>query len=544
MARQSEETMTEGSDSGPALQAERYRTLLEINNAVVSSLTREALFSNIVGALRRILPFERSAIFLHDPAGDVLRLYMLESSVPSDYFRVGLAVPAFESHMGRVFGERKPLLRRDLAAEREYPAEDRALADGIRAYVSVPLIARGKAIGTLAVASTQAGRYSEGDAVFLQEVAGQIALAVANMQAYEEIAGLQARLQRENLYLQEEIRSAHNFDEMVGASAALRLVLHRVEQVAPTEATVLVLGETGTGKELIARAIHSRSGRRDRALVKVDCTAIAAGLVESELFGHVKGAFTGAIERRIGRFELADHGTLFLDEVGELPLEAQAKLLRVLQEREFEPVGSNRTVKVDVRVIAATNRDLEAAVAAGRFRADLYYRLNVFPLAVPPLRERREDLPQLVMFFLARFAKMLGKPVQSVSAETMARLSAYHWPGNVREVQNVVERAVVLSQGPVLELTADLPPSPATPAAAVTLAAVPGAEHDGPARGPEAAPATLESLERTHIVAILLRTGWVIQGPRGAAAILGIHPNTLRSRMERLGIDRRRHGMS
>jgi len=307
---------------------------------------------------------------------------------------------------------------------------------------------------------------------------------------------------------------------------------------------VLVLGETGTGKELIARAIHSRSGRRDRALVKVDCAAIAAGLVESELFGHVKGAFTGAIERRIGRFELADHGTLFLDEVGELPLEAQAKLLRVLQEREFEPVGSNRTVKVDVRVIAATNRDLEAAVAAGRFRADLFYRLNVFPLAVPPLRERREDLPQLVMFFLARFAKMLGKPVESVSAETMARLSGYHWPGNVREVQNVVERAVVLSQGPVLELTADLLPSPATRAAGLTLAAVPGPELDGPPQGPEAMPATLESLERTHIVAVLQRTGWVIQGPRGAAAILGIHPNTLRSRMERLGIDRRRHGMS
>jgi GAF domain-containing protein len=300
--------MSETSGGKGVPEAERYRALLEINNAVVGNLTRETLFTAIAPALRRILPFERSAIFLHDPAGDVLRLYMLESSVPSDYFRVGLAVPAFESHMGRVFGERKPLLRRDLAAEREYPAEDRALADGIRAYVSVPLIARGKAIGTLAVASTEAGRYSEGDAVFLQEVAGQIALAVANMQAYEEIAGLQARLQRENLYLQEEIRSAHNFDEMVGASAALRVVLHRVEQVAPTEATVLVLGETGTGKELIARAIHSRSGRRDRALVKVDCTAIAAGLVESELFGHVKGAFTGAIERRIGRFELADHG--------------------------------------------------------------------------------------------------------------------------------------------------------------------------------------------------------------------------------------------
>lgn len=527
--------MTEGSESEPAPQAERYRTLLEINNAVVSSLTREALFSNIVEALRRILPFERAAIFLHDPGREVLRLYLLESSVPSDYFRVGLEVPAFESHMGRVFGQRQPLLRRDLAAEREYPAEDRALADGIRAFVSVPLIVRGKAIGTMAVASIQAGRYSESDSVFLQEAAGQIALAVANMQAYEEIAELQARLQRENLYLQEEIQSAHNFTEMVGASAPLRVVLRKIEQVAPTEATVLILGETGTGKELIARAIHSRSARRERPLVKVDCASIAAGLVESELFGHAKGAFTGAIERRIGRFELADRGTIFLDEVGELPPEAQAKLLRVLQEREFEPVGSNRNVKVNVRVIAATNRDLAAAVAAGRFRADLFYRLNVFPLAVPPLRERREDLPQLVMFFLARFAKMLGKPVSRVSAETMALLAAYHWPGNVREVQNVMERAVVLSQGPELELTADLLPSPpsSAPATTVTTDAATPVEL-----------ATLESLERAHISAVLERTGWVIQGPRGAAAILGIHPNTLRSRMERLGLARRRHDTS
>ena len=531
--------MSEASGREGVPEAERFRALLEINNAVVGNLTRDTLFAAIAPALRRILPFERIAIFLHDPGRDVLRLFVLESVIPSPYFVVGLEMLSDESHMGRVFKSRTPLLRRDLETEREYPAEDLAFADGIRSFISVPLVARGRVIGTLAIASTRPGRYSEVDTELLVGMAGQIALAVENMTAYEEIAALKARLERENVYLQEEIHQSHNFDEMVGTSAPLSRVLRAVEQVAPTEATVLVLGETGTGKELIARAIHNRSGRRDRPLVKVDCTAISAGLVESELFGHVKGAFTGAIERRVGRFELADHGTIFLDEVGDLPLEAQAKLLRVLQEREFEPVGSNRTVKVDVRVIAATNRDLEAAVAAGRFRADLYYRLNVFPLAVPPLRERQDDLPQLVMFFLARFAKMLGKPVVRVSAETMARLSAYHWPGNVREVQNVVERAVVLSQGPVLELTADLLPPPT--AASATAAPTTAARVAEPAAE---APPTLEALERKHIMAVLERTGWVIQGTRGAAAILGLHPNTLRSRMERLGIVRRRHDRS
>src|SRR5215468_5476828 len=291
------------------------------------------------------------------------------------------------------------------------------------------------------------------------------------MQSYQETATLKARLEKENVYLQEEIRTEHNFEEIVGNSPALLAVLRKVEQVAPTDSTVLLCGETGTGKELIARAIHSRSSRKDRPLVKVNCAAISAGLVESELFGHVKGAFTGAIDRRVGRFELADGGTIFLDEVGELPPETQVKLLRVLQEREFEPVGSSRTQPVNVRVIAATNRDLDEAVAAGHFRSDLFYRLNVFPLKVPPLRERREDIRLLVMFFLDQFAKSLGKPVATVTAETMASLQSYDWPGNVRELQNVIERAVILSGGATLEvgpmkLSASAPGATDIPAAA------------------------------------------------------------------------------
>ena len=288
----------------------------------------------------------------------------------------------------------------------------------------VPLVARGISIGTFTVWSKTTNRYSEADSELLQEVANQVALAIANMKSYEEIAALKARLEKENVYLQEEIRSQHNFEEIVGNCPALLDLLRRVDQVAPTDSSVLIYGETGTGKELIARAIHNRSARKKRPPVKVNCSAISAGLVESELFGHVKGAFTGAFERRIGRFELADGGTLFLDEVGELPLETQVKLLRVLQEREFEPVGSNRTVRVDVRIIAATNRNLQESISAGSFRSDLYYRLNVFPLAVPPLRERASDIPQLAMFFLARYSRNLGKRMDGISAAPQKASSA------------------------------------------------------------------------------------------------------------------------
>jgi formate hydrogenlyase transcriptional activator len=350
------------------------------------------------------------------------------------------------------------------------------------------------------------------------------------------------------VYLQEEIRREHPFEELVGSSPALLAILRQVEQVAPTDTSVLILGETGTGKELIARAIHNRSARRDRPLVKVNCAAISAGLVESELFGHVKGAFTGALERRVGRFELADRGTIFLDEIGELPLETQVKLLRVLQEQEFEPVGSSRTVRVNVRVIAATNRDLPEAIRAGRFRTDLFYRLNVFPIEVPPLRGRRSDIPQLVTFFLSGFVKKFGKRIGSVSPETMDRLTSYAWPGNIRELQNIVERAVVLCEGPLLELDQDLAPVSGTarsaqePGGPVETPRAPGDASGATVAPRRAEPSdlstlpTLEEAERRHIVAALERTGGVIHGPRGAARILDLHPNTLRSRMERLGI--------
>ena len=522
---------------GTAAQAVRYRTLLEINNAVISSLTQDTLFHAIARAIRHVVAFDRTAIFLHDRERDVLRLFVLESSLPTSYFTVGLEMPPGDSHVGCVFKTQRFLLRRDLATEREYPMEDRALEDGVRSYVIVPLVTRGVAIGALAVASVKPNQYSESDAAFLGEAAGQIALALENMKAYEEIAALKARLEHENVYLQEEIHREHNFVEMVGSSPALLAVLRQVDRVAPTDSTVLVSGETGTGKELIARAIHDRSARRGRPLVKVNCSAISAGLVESELFGHVKGAFTGALERRIGRFELADGGTIFLDEVGELPPETQVKLLRVLQEREFEPVGSNRSLRVDVRVIAATNRSLEDAVCAGRFRADLFYRLNVFPLAVPPLRERASDVPQLVMFFVARFAKKFGKGVDAVSPETMERLTRYAWPGNVRELQNIIERGVVLSEGPTLELGPGLLPRSA--------AGAPSAEAPASRAVPSSGLDTLlEEVERNHILAALEQAGGVLEGARGAAKLLKLHPNTLRSRMEKLGIRRSGHEVS
>jgi formate hydrogenlyase transcriptional activator len=515
-------------------ETERYRTLLEINNALIANLTRDALFRAIADAVRRVVPFDRTAIFLHDPRRDVLRLFTLESSLPTTYFALGLEMPVIDSHVGRVFREQRLLLRGDLGTQRDFPMEERAYGDGVRSYVIVPLVVHGRSIGALAAASVNPHQYSESDAAFFQEVANQIALVIENMKAYEEIAALKAILERETVYLREEIHREHNFDEIVGSSAPLRALLRQVEQVAPTDSTVLITGETGTGKELIARAIHSRSPRQERPLVKVNCSAISAGLVESELFGHVKGAFTGAIDRRVGRFELAHHGTIFLDEVGDLPLETQVKLLRVLQEREFEPLGSSRTQPVDVRVIAATNRDLLEAVRGEHFRSDLFYRLNVFPLRVPALRERREDIRLLAIFFVTQFAHKLSKPVATVTEETLELLTDYGWPGNIRELQNVIERAVILTWGQTLELDRDLLPRTAEAGGAESRAtSVPKRE-----KSPAPALPSLEEVERSHILTVLERTNWVIEGPKGAAAILKLHPNTLRSRLEKLGIKR------
>jgi formate hydrogenlyase transcriptional activator len=338
-----------------------------------------------------------------------------------------------------------------------------------------------------------------------------------------------ARLQQQNAYLQEEIKAAVNFDEIVGRSPALSAVLDHVRAVSPTDASVLVTGETGTGKELIARAIHSASRRKDKPLIKMNCAALPAGLVESELFGHEKGAFTGAISRRVGRFELADGGTIFLDEIGELPLEIQAKLLRVLQEGEIDSIGGKAPIHVDVRVIAATNRDLAQAVRDRTFREDLYYRLNVFPIRLPALRERHADIPLLASYFAMQFANRLGKLIDGIHPETVERLVAYAWPGNIRELENIMERAVILASGSVLEVSPEMLPVIAVDARAnaVTQTAT-----------------NLEAVERDHIESVLQQTKWVIEGARGAAQVLGLHPNTLRSRMKKLGIIRPAHELS
>jgi formate hydrogenlyase transcriptional activator len=389
---------------------------------------------------------------------------------------------------------------------------------GILSALSVPLKAKDKVIGTLNLGSREVGKYGDRDCEIMVAIADQIVLAIQNMLAYEEITSLKSRLEQENLYLQEESRADGAFSDVVGESPGIQKVLANVRRVAGTDSTVLVTGETGTGKEVVVRAIHRLSGRRNKILVKVNCAALPGGVIESELFGHEKGAFTGALARRIGRFELAHGGTLFLDEVGDLPLELQAKLLRVLQEGEFERLGGSATLKVNVRMIAATNRDLKRAVAEGRFREDLFYRLNVFPIAIPPLRERPEDVPRLTRHFVMTCASKLGKPIDSISERALGKLTSYRWPGNVRELQNVIERAVILSPSPRLELDDFLP-------ATVT----------DPRSDPERA---LESVEREHIVSVLESVGWRVSGDHGAAKILGLKRTTLEARMRKLGISR------
>jgi formate hydrogenlyase transcriptional activator len=391
--------------------------------------------------------------------------------------------------------------------------------EGLQAHCFLPLISRQRGLGVLGLGSRSEQAFSRDDVEFLTQVANQVAIAVENALAYGQIAELKDKLSQEKLYLEDELRSERNFEEIVGKSAALRRVLQQVETVAPTDSTVLIYGETGTGKELIARAIHHLSARRSQAFVKLNCAAIPTGLLEAELFGHEKGAFTGAITQRIGRFELADRGTVFLDEVGEIPLELQPKLLRVLQDREFERLGSTRTLRTDARLIAATNRDLAALVDAQQFRADLFYRVNVFPVHLPPLRERPEDIPLLVRHFAQQFARRMHKTIETIPSDTMQGLTRYPWPGNIRELQNIIERAVIVSPGPVLQVPlTDLNPR-ATPARPLP--------QD-----------TLEDAERKHILAVLEETKWVLSGLNGAAARLGIKRSTLQFRMRKLGIAR------
>ncbi len=497
---------------------ERQRVLLEVNNAVVSCRDRDSLFRAAASALARVIPFDRAALILYHRARDMFSVLgaadALAAPVPAlnpDWARAG-------SRSGWVLDHGIPLVTRDLRDPP--PFVEHALMEkaGLLSVVSVPMSVRGEFIGTLNVASCTIGRYGEEDASLLHVIADQMAFAIENMIAYEEIASLKSRLEEENLYLQEEVRAEAAFGDVIGESRGMLAVLAGVRKVAGTDSTVLVTGETGTGKELIVRAIHDLSRRKAKILVKVNCAALPAGVIESELFGHERGAFTGALTRKAGRFELAHGGTLFLDEVGDLPLELQAKLLRVLQEGEFERVGGTQTHKVDVRLVAATNRDLAQAVTEGKFRADLFYRLNVFPLHVPPLRDRSDDIPRLVRHFVMLHAAKTGKRIGIPGDEVLARLQAYSWPGNVRELQNVVERAVILASKGRLEV-GDLTPSKGP-------GDVPGRKR------------SLEDVEREHVLAVLEETHWRVSGERGAAKILGLKRTTLEARMRKLGIAR------
>ena len=499
-------------------ERDRLRLLLEVNNALVSNLDLRELLKEIAACLRRVIRHDYTALALYDPATNEMRLRALDFPEGKGLIQEEMTVPLEGSAGGEVFATRKPLLVDAANANRyQSPIARLAEAEGLKCFCILPLFTSARDLGILALGTLAEDSFQQEDVDLLAQVANQIAIAVENALAYREIAELKNKLAEEKLYLEEEIRTEHNFEEVIGESAALKRPLSQAETVAPTDSTVLILGETGTGKEMIARAIHDLSRRREGTFVKINCAAIPTGLLESELFGHEKGAFTGAIAQKIGRFELAHHGTLFLDEVGDIPLELQPKLLRVLQEREFERLGGTRTIRVDVRVVAATNRDLAQMVEEGLFRRDLYYRLNVFPIMIPPLRERSEDIPLLVRYFVQKYARLMDRRIETISAEEMDALTRYHWPGNVRELENLIERAVILSPGPELR--------------------VPVAELKQHSEIPSNL--TLQAAEREHIIRVLRETNWVVGGPRGAATRLAMKRTTLQSKMRKLGISPR-----
>ena len=499
-----------------ARERDRLRTLLEVNNAVVSCLSSKQLFQAISASLRRTFGLDYTSLLIHDPEIGALRLQMLDFPDGVGAIRVDAVVPLDDSLPGCVFRTREGRLANLEEARALFKSTGDILErEGLKSLCCMPLISRGAALGTLNLGSRQENFFAAGDLQFYSQVAGQIAIALDNALSYQRIEELNAQLAEEKVYLEDEIRTDNRFEEIVGQSRALKAVLKQVETVAPTDSTVLIFGETGSGKELVARAIHDLSSRRQATFVNLNCAAIPTGLLESEMFGHEKGAFTGAIAQRIGRFELAHRGTMFLDEVGEIPLELQTKLLRVLQEREFERLGSSRTIRTDARLVAATNRDLAAMVEERLFRADLYYRLNVFPITVPPLRDRPGDIPLLVRYFVQQYARRMNRRILTIPAASMQALARYHWPGNIRELQNFIERAVILSPGPVLH----------APVRELKRAgAAPGA-------------VTLEAAEREAILRALRDSAGRVGGERGAAARLGMKRTTLQAKMRKLGID-------
>ena len=498
-------------------ERDRLRLLLDLTNNVVSSLDLRGVFRAVSATLRRFAQSDSAMLLLPDSERNQLRLLALDLPESRGFLREEMLIPVEGSHVGQVFrtGEPRILESGDLATH-DLEIQRATTDEGFKSSCAFPLINRNRVIGVLVLNRKEAAPFIRADVDFLLQVAAQVAIAVENALDYHQVIEARERLAEERLYLQDEIRTEYSFEDIVGGSSALKGMLKQIEHVAPTDSTVLILGETGSGKERVARAIHDRSARRDKSFIKVNCAAIPLGLLESELFGHEKGAFTGAIARKVGRFEVAHQGTLFLDEVGDIPLELQPKLLRVLQDQEFERLGSTRTQRVDVRLVAATNCDLARMIADRQFRSDLYYRLNVFPIRVPPLRDRPEDIPPLVRHFAGMYARRMNKRIDSISEEDMAALTRYAWPGNVRELQNVVERAIILSPDRLLRL--------------------PLSELTQPVEQPLAQDRTLEEAEREHILQALQRTNGVIGGPKGAAARLGLKRTTLRYKMERLGI--------
>jgi formate hydrogenlyase transcriptional activator len=503
-------------------ERDRLRTLFDITNALVSKLAPDELFSAISEQLSKVIRHDHAVLTLCNKETGVLDVYALHSS-DSKLLEAGkgpfdpAGMPAAE-----VLATGKPVVARDVDVDR-YPNPNfrRFVGLGLKSICSVPLITRDQTIGTLALSRMRDDAWTSEDVEFLAQVASQIAIAVENSIAYGELSEMKERLATEKLYLEDEIRLDHNIGNMVGQGPAFQSVLKSIHIVAPTDSTVLILGETGTGKELVARAIHELSPRRKGSFVKVNCAAIPASLLESELFGHEKGSFTGAVAQKIGRFELAHKGTMFLDEIGEMPLELQPKLLRAIQDQEFERVGGTRTMRTDVRFVAATNRDLKAMVDEGEFRADLYYRLHVFPLSVPPLRERREDIPLLTRYFVQKHAQRMGRAIDQIPTSAMEALMRYDWPGNIRELQNVLERSVILTHGNTLQI------------AMPDLAEMSGSSKAS-TRGPKAS----ESAERQAIIKALEDAKGQVGGSDGAAARLGMKRTTLQSRMRKLNIAR------
>ncbi len=500
---------------------DQLKLILDLTNQVVSNLELSDLLHAASGSVRRVMDCDAAAVMLVDAEGTQLRVHALDYPTNRGIFTEGSLVPIEGTMPGESFRNRKPMVINRLDPSELSPEMyAKATAEGLNSFCDIPLIGHNRLLGVLAVAKRQENAFDENEVAFLTQVANQVAIGVENALAYSEIAELKDRLAQEKLYLEDELRGEMDFDGIVGQSSALRHVLNLVETVAPSDSTVLMLGETGTGKELIARAIHERSRRKDRTFVKINCAAIPTGLLESELFGHERGAFTGAITQKIGRLELADQGTLFLDEVGDIPLEIQPKLLRALQEREFERLGSTHTKKVNVRLVAATNRDLDKMIEDREFRSDLYYRLNVFPIRIPPLRERPEDIPLLVRYFTQKYARRMEKQIESIPSSAMKRLTGWHWPGNIRELQNFIERSVILTRGSALE--------------------VPIGELGNNIGNPAAVATPRDSTERDEIMGVLKETNGRVAGPNGAAERMGLKRTTLISRMKKLGIDPRR----